>query len=118
MKSKYVYKEPAGEKHIISIRKWNKVFVNGGTWPFVRVEVFVRDTEADCHYVVSPIGKLIVLLGAPVFYLIGTFSAGFSEAHEDIKRILFNKSKGAFSSDRCWKGSKDWEKLMKLIGKE
>jgi|SRR5690554_7148843 len=118
MKSEYVYKEPAGEKHVISIRKWNKIFANRGIWPFVRVEVFVRDTEADCHYVVSPIGKLPILLGAPLFYLIGTFCVGFSEAHDDMKDILFNKSRGAFLSDRFRKGGNNWEKLMKLIGRE
>jgi hypothetical protein len=118
MKSSYVYKEPAGEKHIVSIRKWNKVFASRGAWPFVRVEVFFRDNEADCHYVVSPVCKAIILFGAPLFYLIGTVCVGFREAHEDIKDILFNKSRGAFSSDRCRKGGKDWEKLMKLIGRE
>ena len=117
MKSKYVYKEPDGKKYTVSIRKWNKVFSKGGVWPLVRAEVFVREDEAECQYVVSAIGKIVVLLGLPIFYLIGTFSAGFREAHEGILDILFNKSRGAFSSDLCKKGGRDWEKLMEIIGK-
>jgi hypothetical protein len=118
MKSDYVYKEPVGEKHIVSIREWNKTFAKRGRWPFVRVEVFLRDDEADCHYVVSLVGKAVIIIVAPLFYMIGTFIEGFNGAHKSVVRVLRDKHLGAFTSDRVYAGTKDWEKLMKLIGRE
>lgn len=112
----YKYEQPAGKKYTVSIKEWNKVFAERGKWPLVKVEVYVQDNQAISHYVVSNTGKAIVLLLSPLLYIGGTISQGFPEAHKAFKDVMFNKSRGAFSSDVSYKKNKEsWEKLMKLI---
>lgn len=117
--TKYVYKQPKGKKYIISVRKWNKSFANSGEWPFIRVEAYVSENEAEVQYLVSPIGKLTIILFLPLFLLIGVIDSGMKEVITGVYRELFQKRTGSFSSDMVYKREeKSWSKLMKLIGEK
>lgn len=117
--TKYVYKQPKGKKYIISVRKWNKSFANRGRWPFIRVEAYVSVDEAKVQYLVSPIGKLTIILLLPLLILIGVIDSGMKEVITGVYRELFQKRTGSFSSDMVYRGQEEsWSKLMKLIGKE
>ena len=117
--TKYVYKQPKGKKYIISVRKWNKSFAKRGRWPFIRVEAYVSENEAKVQYLVSPIGKLTIILLLPIFILIGMIDSGLKETLTVIYIQLFQKRTGSFSSDMVFKREeKSWSKLMKLIGEE
>ena len=117
--TKYVYKQPKGKKYIISIRKWNKSFAKRGRWPFVRVEAYVSENVAEVQYLVSPIGKLTIILLLPIFILIGMIDSGLKKTLTVVYRQLFKKRTGSFSYDMVYRWQEEsWSKLMKLIGEE
>ncbi len=115
--TKYVYKQPKGKKYIISVRKWNKSFAKRGRWPFIRVEAYVSENEAKVQYLVSPIGKLTIILLLPIILPIGMIDSGLKGELTGVYRELFQKRTGSFSSDMVYKrDDESWSKLMKLIG--
>src|SRR5690554_3503638 len=113
----YKYKRPNGTLHKVSIRKWNKTFANRGRWPFIVAEVYLEDDSATVQFVIGKVGKISAWLLTPMFYIYGTLAQGFPETHGEVKRVLFDKEYGAFSSDRVYKNAnnKGWDKLMSLL---
>lgn len=117
--NKYVYTRPAGEKHIISIREWNKSFSKRGRWPFIGAEVYVSESDATVQYLVSPIGKATLLALSPLILLAGCVNVGLKETTLTLYGELFQKRTGSFSSDMVYRSHPEsWNKLMKLVGKE
>lgn len=116
----YVYKRPDGKLHKVSIKKWNQTFARRGRWPFVVAEVYLQEDSATIHYCVSIWGKLLFWALSPLYYVIVPFIVGFSEAHRGFKSTVFDKHRGAFSSDFIRRESSNdgWERLMRLIGEE
>lgn len=114
--SNYVYVKPKGVLHKVSIRKWNKQFRKEGLWPFVVAEVYLQDDCAEVHYVNSKIGLVTVLMLSPLLLIIGTLQCGIKETLHDLKRTVFLKKYGTFSSDIVYRGQKEsWDKLMELL---
>ena len=78
----------------------------------------MEDDAATVQYVISPVGKVFLVAAFPIFLIIGIFVCGLKEAYTDIKRAIFDKKYGSFSSDRVYKEENpSWEKLMTLVGK-
>jgi hypothetical protein len=116
MKSNYIYKRPEGALYKVSIRKWNKSFVvNRGRWPFILAEVYLSENKATVHYVPSKIGLLLFTLLAPFIYITGLFIEGHKGAVDAIKDVYFCKSRGAFTTDKIYKSSRYWYKLLSII---
>ena len=116
MKKFYNFQRPAGTRYIVNINEWNKVFADRGRWPFTTCHAFV-DRErgiAEIHFYHTWAAKVVMGLLFPVLVMV----AGFKVAAETIKDDWFQKERGTFPSDEAFSGSKDWDKLMKLIGSE
>jgi len=115
----YEYKRPEGDKYKVSIREWNKVFPKRGTWPFVSVTVYVSGlTEATIEFTTSKTTKSLLVVLAPIFYLYGILVCGLSQAHKEYLDALFDRRRGAFSSDMAYnRDTESWRKLMKLINR-
>lgn len=115
---RYKYKRPDGEKHVVSIRKWNRIFAKRGNWPFVKAEVYIEGDRAIIHYVISFYGKALLWSASPLFYLALTIMHGLPEAHKGFMDAAFDKSRGRFSSDEIYKRHGDqWNKLLDLLGR-
>ena len=116
---KYKYKRPAGDLYIVSQRDWNKTFAKRGRWPFTHVEVYIspEDRFAYCQYTFNWLGKLLLIVGYPVFFLYGMWVQGSEETYQDLKRSIWQKKYGSFSSDAVYRNTDGWNKLMDLIGK-
>lgn len=114
MNKSYKYQRPAGTRYVVNVAAWNKVFANRGRWPFITCHVFVDHGRgiAEIHFYYTWAAKVVVGLLFPVLVLVD----GFGTAAEAVKDCWFQKDRGIFSSDEAFSGSKEWGKLMKLIG--
>lgn len=112
----YVYKEPKGVKHKVSMRKWSKTFSKRGRWPFIVAEVYLGESRATVQYVTSVWGKMFIVLASPVLYSVGTVMEGLPETHNALKRAFNDKKYGAFGSDVVYKDrGNQWDKLKNLL---
>lgn len=113
MKKPYKYQRPAGSRHVVSIRGWNKTFANRGRWPFVTCHVFLdhEQGKAVIHFYATIWGKLFVTLMFPVLVVL----SGYRDAAEAVKCAWFQRARGAFSSDTAVAGRSDWDKLLGLL---
>ena len=120
MKTNYVYKRPKGKLYKVSIRKWNKVFNNRGTWPFVIAEVYLDGETASVQFVIGKVGYMLLILLLPILFVQGVLAVGVSETVDDIKSALFQRKYGSFSSDMLYKQRHKlhWNKLMEMIGED
>jgi hypothetical protein len=112
----YEYKRPEGELYKVPHKQWCKTFGNRRGSYFATSEVYLQEDSAVVHHVVNWKGKLLVILGYPIFFLLGILEQGVKETHRDIKRTLNCKKYGAFSTDVVYKEQPSWVKIKKLIG--
>ena len=114
--SNYVYVKPKGVLHKVSIRKWNKQFSKRGLWPFVVAEVYLQEDCAEVQFVNSLLGKMVLIALLPLLFIYSVFLVGVKETLHDLKRLIFLKKYGAFSSDMVYrKHTESWDKLMELL---
>lgn len=112
----YEYKRPEGKLYRVPHKQWCKTFGNRKGSYFATSEVYLQEGSAVVHHVVNWKGKLLIILGYPIFFLFGILEQGAKETHRDIKRTLNCKKYGAFSTDAAYKEQPSWAKLKKLIG--
>ena len=119
MKSKYTYKQPSQDRYVVSIRKWNNTFAYRGRWPLIQAEVYLLESGgAIIHYTISPIGKVLFTLILPIVFIVGVCVGGIPDTVSAIKDVYWDKQRGAFGTDGVSKSGRDYEKLMKLIGRD
>ncbi len=111
----YKYERPDGELHKVSLRKWHRVFARRGMWPLVVAYVYVGTDKAVVHYKLGIIGRMAVVILAPVLYLIGLFAEGHRESVRQIQRVLFQGRCGAFTSDVVYNDTSGWDRLMEFL---
>ena len=110
---------PSQDRYVVSIRKWNKTFACRGRWPFVQAEVYLLESGgAIVHHTISPIGKVLFTLILPAVFIVGTCVGGIPDTVSAIKDVYWDKQRGAFGTDGVSKSGRDYEKLMKLIGRD
>lgn len=113
--SDYKYKRPRGDVYRVSMREWNKVFGNRGSSLFMYVEVYVDNDLIISRYFCNTLAKVYVTLLYPVLVV----CEGYKDAGETLRRYLFQKRLGSFSSDFTYRRHEEaWSKIEKLVGKE
>lgn len=107
----------SGKVYRVSLRDWNKTFVKRGRWPFNTVYVEVYETKAVVKYIASRHGKFIMWALSPLFYLVFSFIYGLNDVHDSFKEYVFDSPEAPIGGqDTVVKGSKDWDRLMTLLG--
>lgn len=114
----YKYEVPEGRKVIIPRSHWNKYFANEGWILVTHTEAYITENRVIFHHLISPLGKLVILLTLPLVLMYGVLQVGVRETADTILDVFLQKKRGKFISDVWWNDSCDattWNKTMEMI---
>lgn len=114
----YKYEVPKGRKVIIPTSHWNKYYASRGRKVVTHTEAYVTEDRVVFHHLISPLGKVMILLILPLVFIFGVLEAGVRETVDAILDVFLQKKRGKFSSDVCWNngsGASTWNKTMEMI---
>lgn len=94
----YKYVRPDGELHKISMRRWHKKFCTHYKWPCVAY-VYLGENTVTVEYRMGIVGKVLIFILSPLLYVLGVIHCGHRRAWLGIKRLILQKSYGAFESE-------------------